>query len=90
MKKQRVSKSSPQPPIAVPVPQPSKSFYPFETMAVNTAFIAPRSDENAVRTSASRYKAKLGRTFTVRRLTAREAEDFGKRKGLWVGCWRLS
>lgn len=86
-KRTRLSANRPK---AVPVPRPAQSFYPFDTMEVDQAFVAPRSEENSVRTSASRYKKKLGRAFTVRRLTAKEAEDFGKRKGLWVGCWRLS
>jgi hypothetical protein len=91
MKKQKakVTKFSPNRPVAVPVPKPAQSFYPFDTMEVNTAFVVPKSQENSVRSNASRYKKKLGREFTVRRLTPKEAEDFGKKGNNWVACWRL-
>lgn len=89
MKKQRQSRSSRAVPSAVPVPTPARTSYPFDTMEVNHAFVVPKSQENSVRTGASRYKKRLGRNFTVRRLTAKEAEHFGKRGSDWVGVWRL-
>lgn len=84
------TKATPNRPTAVPIPEPARSFYPFETMKVGEAFVVHRDQENSVRSNASRYKKKLGRNYSVRRLSPREAESFGKTGKHWVGCWRLA
>jgi len=89
-KLKRPTKLSPNRPKAIPVPEPARSSYSFESMKVGEAFVVSNIRENSVRSGASRYGKKLGRKFSVRRLDSKEAEAFRKRGDGWVGCWRLA
>lgn len=76
--------------IAVRVPIPVRTKHPFSTMEIDHAFVVPSSRENSIRSAASRAGKKLGKQFTVRRLTEKEAEFFEVKGPDWVGVWRVS
>lgn len=78
-----------QSPIATPMPLPHRATYPFETMEVGEAFVVAKSQENSIRSAASRAGRKFSRKYAVRRLTEKEAEHFGKKGPNWVGVWRV-